>query len=173
LSSRDDVKLFFARFLEQVNKDTECQELLDSVGKKSGFNFYNVSANLYSRKSFETALDYNQRALAASSKASQRARVNNNIAVLILENGKSDLLAKAKLHIQDSLKEKYRGFNWPNRTKLAIDVNCAESQELNQIVAGYFERSGDDQRTVKYTSRLIIDPDRRIEFLSVCDAILD
>jgi hypothetical protein len=173
LSSRDDVKLFFARFLEQVKKDAECEELLESVGKKSGFNFYNVSANLYSRKSFETALDYNQKALAASAKASQRARVNNNIAVLILENGKSDLLAKANLHIQDSLKEKYRGFNWPNRTKLAIDVNFAESQELNQIVAGYFERSGDDQRTVKYTSRLIIDPDRRIEFLSACDAILD
>ncbi len=172
MASRDEVKLFFARFLEQIKRDVECETLLASVGKKTGFNFYNVSANLYSRKDFETALSYNQRALAASEKASQRARVNNNIAVLILENGRLDLIAKAKLHIRDSLQEKYRGFTWPNRTKLAIDVNEAESQNVTEIVTDYFKGSGDDKRTVTYASRLIIDPDRRMEFFTACDSVV-
>jgi len=169
LKSSDSIKLFFARFFEQLNQMDNCFELLDSVQQKRGFNYHNIMANAHASTDLEASFHHNKEAIRWSDKPSQRARINNNMAVLILKNRKVDLLELAESHVNLALLERYKGFSWPLRTKLALQISQSNGEDLENITTEYFDKYNDDKRTVKYVSELITSPQNRVKFLEICE----
>lgn len=157
-------RLNFASFCERVGRPVNGAAFLHDARTTGSFRAQNILANCYANESFERAMDHNYSALALAKSPDQRARILNNMAMLILRHGRIDLLERAEHYLRECDKVRPERFLWPLRTALALDVSRAQAAELDQLVeraAGQGLLTPDGAR---YVSELVFDRANRARF---------
>lgn len=136
-SQSDSIRLHYARMFETIGDVHSSEALLAKVSNQSTFNYLNVKANVAARDPARVneALSLNERALKASRRPIERARILTNMARIFYEHRLQVHFPRAIELCEQAVREDLTGnFQWPVDLLLCLRLESDTQGRAKEVI---------------------------------------